>query len=146
MKRFRGGIVFKAHRIVYHSTLGSRVIKKKMRNDLQYCKIFYLKNGTSQSQNLAVTGLSCPRSLDSARRSSQAACHMGSTVSLALWVKGGGERERQRHGERERQQVTSRYVRYHLHLCKIINQLLWAQRNLLQKCLTHTSMNPRIVW
>jgi len=26
---FRGGLVFKAHRLVYHSTLGSRVIKKK---------------------------------------------------------------------------------------------------------------------
>ena len=29
MKRFRRGLEFKAHRIVYHSTLGSRVIKKK---------------------------------------------------------------------------------------------------------------------
>ena len=29
VKRFRGGPVFKAHRPVYHSTLGSRVIKKK---------------------------------------------------------------------------------------------------------------------
>jgi len=27
--RFRGGLVFKAHRLVYHSTLGLRVIKKK---------------------------------------------------------------------------------------------------------------------
>jgi len=27
--RFRGGPVFKAHRWLYHSTLGSRVIKKK---------------------------------------------------------------------------------------------------------------------
>jgi len=26
---FRGGLVFKAHRLVYHSTLGWRVIKKK---------------------------------------------------------------------------------------------------------------------
>jgi len=26
---FRGGLVFKAHRILYRSTLGSRVIKKK---------------------------------------------------------------------------------------------------------------------
>ena len=26
---FAGGLVFKAHRLVYHSTLGSRVIKKK---------------------------------------------------------------------------------------------------------------------
>jgi len=29
MQRFRGGLVFKADRIVYHSTLGLRVIKKK---------------------------------------------------------------------------------------------------------------------
>ena len=29
MKRFRGGPVFKAHRLLYHSTLGLRVIKKK---------------------------------------------------------------------------------------------------------------------
>ena len=29
MKRFRGGLVFKAHRLEYHSTLGCRVIKKK---------------------------------------------------------------------------------------------------------------------
>jgi len=29
VKRFRGGLVFKAHRLLYHSTLGSRVIKKK---------------------------------------------------------------------------------------------------------------------
>ena len=28
---FRGGLVFKAHRLVYHSTLGWRVIKKKRR-------------------------------------------------------------------------------------------------------------------
>ena len=29
VQRFRGGLVFKAHRLVYHSTLGSRVIKRK---------------------------------------------------------------------------------------------------------------------
>ena len=29
VKRFRGGLVSKAHRRVYHPTLGSRVIKKK---------------------------------------------------------------------------------------------------------------------
>ena len=33
MKRFRGGPVFKAHRLVYHSTLGLRVIKKKFTED-----------------------------------------------------------------------------------------------------------------
>ena len=29
VKRFRGGLVFQAHRLLYHSTLGSRAIKKK---------------------------------------------------------------------------------------------------------------------
>ena len=29
VKRFRGGLVFKAHRLLYHSTLGLRVIEKK---------------------------------------------------------------------------------------------------------------------
>jgi len=29
VKRFRGGLVLEAHRRVYHSTLGLRVIKKK---------------------------------------------------------------------------------------------------------------------
>ena len=29
VKRLRGGLVFKAHRLVYHSTLGWRVVKKK---------------------------------------------------------------------------------------------------------------------
>ena len=29
VKRIRGGLVFKAHRLLYHSSLGSRVTKKK---------------------------------------------------------------------------------------------------------------------
>jgi len=29
VKRFRGGLVVKAHRLLYHSNLGLRVIKKK---------------------------------------------------------------------------------------------------------------------
>ena len=32
--RFRGGLVFKAHRLSYHATLGSRVIKKKKKDNL----------------------------------------------------------------------------------------------------------------
>jgi len=35
VKRFRGGLVFKAHRLLYHSTLGLRVIKKKKKKTLQ---------------------------------------------------------------------------------------------------------------
>ena len=29
VKRFRGGLVFEAHRLLYHSTLGLRVIKRE---------------------------------------------------------------------------------------------------------------------
>ena len=29
VKRFQGGLVFEAPRLVYHSTLGSRVVKKR---------------------------------------------------------------------------------------------------------------------
>ena len=32
VERFRGGLVLKAHRLVFHSTLGSRVIKKRREN------------------------------------------------------------------------------------------------------------------
>ena len=36
MKWFRGVLVFKAHRLVYHSTLGLRVIKKKKKKKMVY--------------------------------------------------------------------------------------------------------------
>ena len=32
VKRFRGGLVFKAHRLVYHSTLGSRAMNKNRKS------------------------------------------------------------------------------------------------------------------
>ena len=36
VKRFRGGLVPKAHRLLYHSTLGLRVIKKKKRRETHH--------------------------------------------------------------------------------------------------------------
>ena len=33
VRRFRGGLVFKTHRLLYHSTLGSRAIKKKKKRE-----------------------------------------------------------------------------------------------------------------
>jgi len=71
---------------VYHSTLGSRVIKKKVwclacsglacsvygggaadrdSNNLKVSKYICLKNGSSQGQDLALTVLCVPNSLDS---------------------------------------------------------------------------------
>jgi len=35
MQRFRGGLVFKAHRLLYHSCLGLRVIKHESLYNLQ---------------------------------------------------------------------------------------------------------------
>ena len=40
MKRFRGGLVSKAHSLLYHSTLGLRVIKKKKRALSQFLRAF----------------------------------------------------------------------------------------------------------
>ena len=40
VERFRGGLVFKAHRLSYHSTLGSRVTKKKKK---------YLRSGEEET-------------------------------------------------------------------------------------------------
>ena len=35
VERLRGGLVFKAHRLLYHSTLGSSVIKKMKEEELE---------------------------------------------------------------------------------------------------------------
>jgi len=38
VQRFRGGLIFKAHRLLNHSTLGLRVIKKKKkRRFIRFC-------------------------------------------------------------------------------------------------------------
>jgi len=37
---FRGGLVFEAHRLLYHSTLGLRVIKKKKRTCSSFMTIW----------------------------------------------------------------------------------------------------------
>jgi len=38
-QRLRGGLVFKDHRLLYHSTLGLRVIKKIKKNDISVPQI-----------------------------------------------------------------------------------------------------------
>jgi len=47
VKRFRGGLVFKAHRLVYHSTLGWRAIKKK-KKACRYSKWLETQDRASQ--------------------------------------------------------------------------------------------------
>ena len=55
LKRFRGGLVFKAHRLVYHFTLGLRVIKKKKK----LCRAVSpcLKGMLSRAQNHPVESM-----------------------------------------------------------------------------------------
>jgi hypothetical protein len=60
VKRFRGGLVFKAHRLVYHSALGSRVRKsgrEKMKVLSQFqCQLdvcSYIAAGTAPNSLLA---------------------------------------------------------------------------------------------
>ena len=42
VQRFRGGLVFKAHRLLYHSTLGLRVIKKKKKGCWCVTRLLYV--------------------------------------------------------------------------------------------------------
>ena len=60
VKQFRGGLVFVAHRLVYHSTLGLRVIKKKKRRRREQLKMFQGLCPESQGHNLALTVLYVP--------------------------------------------------------------------------------------
>ena len=62
MKRFRGGLVFKAHRLLYHSTLGSKVMKKKRKCLRIQAEIEHLRrlSPESKGQNLALTVLDVP--------------------------------------------------------------------------------------
>jgi len=49
VKRFRGGLVFKAHRLLYHSTLGSRVINTKKKIELVVSSPCKRRRGLSRS-------------------------------------------------------------------------------------------------
>ena len=64
MNRFRGGLVFKAHRLEYHSTLGWRVIKKKYQAVLVAAVLIYQANG-SNDKPMAPT---CAESSEGTRR------------------------------------------------------------------------------
>ena len=81
VERFRRRLVLKAHTLLYHSTLGSRVIEKREEetarwmlaqsaaeqegNMLQGWKDFCLINGSNQGLNLALSVVFVPNSFDS---------------------------------------------------------------------------------
>jgi len=67
MQRFRGWLVFNAHRLLYHSTLGWRVIKKKKKDGAPDVFIVYhrsrasnevLKDALPSPASLGLTGYS----------------------------------------------------------------------------------------
>jgi len=47
--RFQGGLVFKAHRLLYHSTLGLRVIKQKKKKK-DHFTFEWARKGLGQTQ------------------------------------------------------------------------------------------------
>jgi len=47
---FRDGLVFKAHRLVYHSTIGLRVIKKKKTEHDTREQAWFVSHGTFDHQ------------------------------------------------------------------------------------------------
>ena len=49
VEQFRGGLVFKAHRLVYHSTRSSREVKKKKKTDLDFLALSYLISSHNES-------------------------------------------------------------------------------------------------
>jgi len=52
VQRFRGGLVFKAHRLLYHSALGLRVIKKKKKFRVCRVGVQGSENGGQDRENL----------------------------------------------------------------------------------------------
>ena len=63
-RRFRGGLVVKAHRLVYHSTLGSRVIKKKNKGPRRPQKRRVAKKKSIARQKKVLTSSHFEPSLD----------------------------------------------------------------------------------
>ena len=56
MKRFRGELVIKALRLLYHSTLGVRVVKKKKQKKKIVSRVWVLGEGGSLHHKLRQAG------------------------------------------------------------------------------------------
>ena len=92
MQRFRGGLIFKTHGLVYHSTLDLRVLNEKKQNNLKGFEDFPLKNGSGQGHNL--TALSVASSLETGHFSrlssagqTRSAAHFSRIFQLHLGTK-----------------------------------------------------------
>ena len=93
MKRFRGGIVFKAHRLLYHSTLGLRVIKKKKKIKPVLRRVPQARSPSQLSRGTAPVGrgwgLGFPQALcgggaPESLRSASAVCCITHTLSVSI--------------------------------------------------------------
>ena len=78
MKRLRGGLVFKAHRLSNHSTLGVRVIKTKKSDKLATNKLMHdLVSGLFTSRHTEFTSRVCQLGACKGPASESSACrHM----------------------------------------------------------------------
>ena len=81
VQRFRGGHVFKAHRLVYHPTLGLRVIKKE-KKELKYSTGCEPVQGVGLGFRVTGAGLYRDTSLI---RNSPLVGPYSTTMSRALW-------------------------------------------------------------
>ena len=94
MKRSRGGLVFKAHRLLYHSTLGLRVIKKKKK--ARGLPLGFRGYGFGLDVLAAFSGTRSPRSGASLYRGTSLIRNCpplgpySRTMPKALWCPGGG--------------------------------------------------------
>jgi len=87
VQRFRGGLVFKAHRLVHHSTLGLRVTKKKKNepSKVDLSKVELPKvEGTSNVDPSNVESVKTPR-LRAATVPNQARLEAGGLLLLLLY-------------------------------------------------------------
>jgi len=101
-KRFRGGLVFKAHRLLYHATRGLRVKKKKKKNqlsivdrgDTSYACLNHIWRSTQPGRLLTRqipdkarlnrgSGKHLPSAPDASWRSTHCACSVSLSLSLA---------------------------------------------------------------
>jgi len=97
MKRFRGGLVFKAHRLLYHSTLGLRVIKKKKEAPAGWPAPARRGNPLASSRAEDAQGTPTHSHISS----SILVLHCPEVRPLPCSYEGGGSPERERERERE---------------------------------------------
>jgi len=107
VKRFRGGLVFEAHRLKCHSTLGLRVIKKAFDSTILY----YSRAASLPRSAPPTTSANLPRERERVcvcvcerererEREKESDGGGGRTRNAVAYLRPGAEREREREGVR----------------------------------------------